>query len=133
MIHVMGPAHVVFAGAPAHGVLEARMSTTGQYLCEFFANVGGDAPLHATKSGWVTPATAVHAIDEVLVPFDAEAAPDKPRTKGGFVGATSSGAEKRSKPGSTAAVFERFAQVQDALGDACLPELEAEPPAQVLL
>jgi hypothetical protein len=133
MLHVRGPAHVVFAGAPAHGVLEARMSTNGQYMCEFFANVGGQNPLHATKSGWLTPTTAAHAIDEVLVPFDAGDEREKSLTKGGFVGATTAGAEKRSNPSSTAAVFERFAQVQDALGDACLPELEAEPPAQVSL
>jgi hypothetical protein len=122
MLHVMGPAHVVFAGTPAHGVFEARMSTTGQYLCEFLATVG-DGPLRATKSGWLSPAKAMHAIDEVLVPFKGLDANDK--SSGGYAAATGAGGERRSSPASTAAVFERFSHVQDELGDACLPELEA--------
>jgi hypothetical protein len=125
MLRVLGPAHVVFAGAPAHGVLEARVSTNGQYLCEFFANVG-DGPLHATKSGWLSPTAAAHAIDEVLVPFAAAAAGgEEQQPKGGYAAATSAGSERHGSAATTAAVFERFAQVQDALGDACLPELEA--------
>ncbi|MDF2693276.1 MAG: hypothetical protein K0S65_1659 [Labilithrix sp.] len=124
MLHVMGPAHVLFAGTPARGVFEARVSTNGQYLCEFITNVG-DGPMRATKSGWLTPATASHAIDEVLGPFDPAAAAEAPRAT--FAAGTMAGAERRSNPVATAAVFERFAEMQDALGDACLPELE--PPS----
>jgi hypothetical protein len=40
---------------------------------------------------------------------------------------TKGGAEQRSNAAPTAAVFERFEQMQEALGDACLPELE--PPS----
>jgi hypothetical protein len=123
MLHVMGPAHVLLAGTPARGVFEARVSTNGQYLCEFTTNIGGDGPMRATKSGWLTPSTASHAIDEVLGPF-AETT-DTPKTT--FAAGTKSGAEKQSNVVSTAAVFERFAEMQDALGDACLPELE--PPS----
>jgi hypothetical protein len=128
MLHVVGPAHVLFAGTPARGVFEARVSTTGQYLCEFMANIG-DGPLRATKSGWLSPTTATHAIDEVLVPFNA-VGPNE-HQKPTYAAGMSGGAERRSNAGSTAEVFERFAKVQDALGDACLPELEA-PPANAI-
>jgi len=124
MLHVTGAAHVLFAGTPARGVLEAKVSTNGQYLCEFVTDVG-DGPMRATKSGWLTPALASRAIDEVLGPFSATEANEKPKTT--YAAGMKAGAEQRSNAASTAAVFERFAEVQDALGDACLPELE--PPA----
>jgi hypothetical protein len=124
MLRVMGPAHVFFGGEPTEGVLDARMSTSGQYYCEFMANTG-EGPLHATKSGWITPTTASRAIDEVLTPFRALGPGTTPRST--FAAAFVNGSETRADVPSTAAVFERFAPIQDALGDACLPELE--PPA----
>lgn len=128
MLHVMGPAHVVFAGTPARGVFEARMSTNGQYMCEFITNVDS-GPIRATKSGYLSPATASRAIDEVLAPFNAAEASDHGKTT--FAAGTKAGTEQRSNTVSTAAVFERFAEIQDALGDACLPELEAPAGAQL--
>jgi len=126
LLRVSGPAHVFLGGSPATGVLDARMSTSGQYLCEFVANAKGN-PIRATKSGWIKPATAARAIDEVLTPFaDVGSAERRPAT---FASAIQAGAEKRANAASTAAVFERFAHVQDALGDACLPELD--PPAPI--
>lgn len=122
MLHVMGPAHVLLAGAPARGIFEARMSTNGQYMCEFITTVG-DGPMRATKSGWLSPAAATRAIDEVLGPFNALAGSEKPAST--FAAGTKAGTEQQSNVASTAAVFERFAEVQDVLGDACLPELEA--------
>lgn len=122
MFHVMGPAHVLFAGSPARGVFEARMSTNGQYMCEFITDIG-DGPLRATKSGWISPPTASKAIDEVLAPWRAAGPNEDPTAT--FAAATKAGAESRSSAVSIAAVFERFAAVQEALGDACLPELEA--------
>ncbi|MBX3198814.1 MAG: hypothetical protein KF894_11810 [Labilithrix sp.] len=124
MLHVMGPAQVLFAGTPARGVFEARVSTSGQYMCDFITNVE-DEPMRATKSGWLTPQTASKAIDEVLGPFNATEAGETPKTT--FAAGTKAGAEQRSNAISTAAVFERFSLMQDALGDACLPELE--PPS----
>jgi hypothetical protein len=124
MLHVMGPAHVLLAGTPARGVFEARVSTNGQYMCEFITNVG-DEPMRATKSGWLTPGTASRAIDEVLGPFNAVEGNEPAKTT--FAAGTKAGAEQRSNFVSTAAVFERFSEMQDALGDACLPELE--PPS----
>lgn len=124
MLHVMGPAHVLFAGTPARGVFEARLSTNGQYMCEFITNVG-DGPMRATKSGWLSPSTASKAIDEVLGPFNAVGPEEKPKST--YAAGTKAGAETRSNAVSTAEVFDRFAQVQEALGDACLPELE--PPS----
>jgi hypothetical protein len=121
MLHVMGPAHVLIAGRPARGVFEARVSTNGQYMCEFITSVG-DGPMRATKSGWLTPATASRAIDEVLGPFNAVEPNEPPRAT--FAAGMKAGAERQSNVASTAAVFERFAEMQDALGDACLPELE---------
>lgn len=122
MLHVMGPAHVFLAGTPAHGIFEARVSTNGQYMCEFITNVG-DGPMRATKSGWLTPTTASRAIDEVLGPFNALEANESPSAT--FAAGMKAGAERQSNSVSTAAVFERFSEMQDALGDACLPELEA--------
>lgn len=121
MLHVSGPAHVMFAGTPTRGVLEARMSTNGQYLCEFTTN-----GTKATKSGWIKPASAARAIDVVLGPWSAQ-------TSGGsgaaehpsFAAGTKGGTEQKSNAAATAAVFSLFSEVQDALGDACLPELEA--------
>lgn len=128
MLHVMGPARVVFAGTPARGVFEARMSTNGQYMCEFVTNVEA-SPIRATKSGYLTPATASRAIDEVLGPFNAAGAGE--RGKMTFAAGTKGGTEQRSNAVSTVAVLERFAEVQDALGDACLPELETPSAGQV--
>lgn len=121
MLRVAGPAHVVLGGSPTAGVLEARMSTSGQYLCEFVANKER-GPVRATKSGWITPTMAARAIDDVLGPFADVSAPERrPAT---YVVAVTGGAERRANTASTAAVFQRFARVQDALGDACLPELD---------
>jgi hypothetical protein len=128
MLHVAGPAHVLFAGTPAHGEFEARMSTTGQYYCEFVTDIG-DGPMRASKSGWISPAVASRAIDEVLGPFT-EVAPHE-STNSTYAAGTKNGAETKSNVASTAAVFERFAQIQEALGDACLPELEPPPPSQI--
>ena len=91
-------------------------------LCEFMTNIG-DGPMRATKSGWLTQDAATHAIDEVLGPF-AAIGPNE-RSRATYAAGTKAGAERRSNASSTAAVFERFANLQDALGDACLPELEA--------
>lgn len=124
MLHVMGPAQVLFAGTPARGVFEARVSTNGQYMCDFITSVD-DEPMRATKSGWLAPQTASKAIDEVLGPFNATEGGEAPKTT--FAAGTKAGAEQRSNAVSTAAVFERFSLMQDALGDACLPELE--PPS----
>ncbi|MBX3203450.1 MAG: hypothetical protein KF764_00215 [Labilithrix sp.] len=122
MLHVMGPAQVLFAGTPARGVFEARVSTNGQYMCEFITKVD-DEPIRATKSGWISPQTASRAIDEVLGPFNATEPSEPPKTT--FAAGTKAGSERHSNAVSTAAVFERFSHMQDALGDACLPELEA--------
>ena len=121
MIHVSGPAKVLFAGTPARGVLDARLSTTGQYLCEFTTQIKGDSPLRATKSGWIAAGNASQAIDKVLEPFNETGATTG---RGSFAAGVKGGAEKPTNLASTAQVFDRFAQVQDALGDACLPELD---------
>jgi hypothetical protein len=122
MVHVSGPAKVLFAGTPARGVLDARLSTTGQYLCEFTTQIKGDSPLKATKSGWVPAANASKAIDKVLEPFNETGAA---AGRASFAAGVKGGTEKHTNLASTAQVFDRFAQVQDALGDACLPELDA--------
>lgn len=122
MLRVSGPARVFFAGAPTRGVLDARMSSTGQYFCEFLANTD-EGPMRATKSGWIAQATASKAIDEVLQPF--EGLPDAEHPRATFASGTTSSGERKASASATAAVFARFAPVQDALGDACVPELEA--------
>lgn len=122
MLRVSGPAHVFFAGTPTKGVLDARVSTSGQYFCEFLANTE-DGPMRATKSGWIAPKTASHAIDEVLVAFEGLAEGERPQAT--FASGVTANGERKASASSTAAVFERFAPVQDALGDACVPELEA--------
>lgn len=121
MLHVSGIAHVMFAGQPARGRFEAKVSTNGQYKCEFTTNIDGDAPLKATKSGWLKPASAAHAIDVVLAPAKAGAGD----STGTFAAGIKAGTEQKTSGPATAAVFELFGEVQDALGDACLPELEA--------
>lgn len=127
MLHVTGPAHVLFAGTPARGVLEARVSTSGQYLCEFVTG-GSAGAMRATKSGWIPATSAAHAIDEVLAPFNAmEGDGGKPS----FAAGIQNGQERKSNVASTGAVFERFAGVQEALGDACLPELEGPTPQAI--
>lgn len=128
MLHVSGPAHVLLAGTPARGTFEARVSTNGQYLCEFSTTLG-DGPIRATKSGWLAPATASHAIDEVLGPFNAVGPEEKARAT--YAAGTKNGAEQRSNAASTAEVFTRFSEMQDALGDACLPELDAPPASSI--
>lgn len=127
MLHVSGPAHVVFAGTPAQGVLEARVSTSGQYLCEFVTGSNAGA-MRATKSGWIPSGSAAHVIDEVLAPFNAT---ESDGAKPSFAGGIQNGQERKSNTASTAAVFERFAGVQEALGDACLPELEGPTPQAI--
>lgn len=122
MLRVAGPAHVFFAGEPTKGMLEARVSTNGQYFCEFLADTE-DGPMRATKSGWIAPKVASHAIDEVLVPFETLGEGERPRTT--FASGLTASGERKASASATAAVFERFAPVQDALGDACVPELEA--------
>jgi hypothetical protein len=121
MLRVSGPAHVFFAGAPTRGVLDARVSTSGQYFCEFLANTE-DGPMRATKSGWINSSTASHAIDEVLKPFEGLGESERPRAT--FASGITASGERKASASATAAVFERFAPVQDALGDACVPELE---------
>lgn len=128
MLHVTGPAHVMFAGTPARGVLEAKVSTSGQYLCEFVTASAGGA-MRATKSGWIPPRSAAHAIDQVLAPFNATDGSGAEKTS--FAGGIQNGQERKSNPASTGAVFERFADVQEALGDACLPELEGPTPQAI--
>lgn len=127
MLRVSGPAHVFLGGAPTAGQLDARMSTNGQYMCEFVASTRG-GPIRATKSGWLSPTVAAHAIDEVLSPLADVASAERRATT--FAAGISEGAERRANAASTAVVFERFAAVQDVLGDACLPELDP-PTAQV--
>lgn len=122
MLRVSGPARVFFAGAPTRGVLDARVSTTGQYFCDFLANTD-DGPMRATKSGWIAPTTASKAIDEVLQPFEGLGDAERPRAT--FASGTTNSGERKASASATAAVFARFAPVQDALGDACVPELEA--------
>jgi hypothetical protein len=127
MLRVAGPAHVILGGNEAAGVLEARMSTNGQYLCDFVANTGG-GPIRATKSGWISPVVAARAIDDVLSPLaDVGGADRRPTT---LASGIASGSERRANIASTGAVFLRFAHVQEALGDACLPELDP-PTAQI--
>ncbi len=125
MLRVTGAAHVIVGGEPTRGLLDARLSTNGQYFCEFVGQAGA-AAMRASKSGWITGALAARALDEVLTPFQVQP-PSEAQPSATFAAATSGNAEKRANPASTAAVFERFAPLQDALGDACLPELE--PPA----
>ncbi len=121
MLRVTGPAHVVLGGAATSGVLDARMSTSGQYLCEFVARTD-DGPIRATKSGWLSPTVASRTIDEVLLPFaDVGSSERRPMT---YATATANGAERRANAPSTVAVFARFGNIQDALGDACVPELD---------
>lgn len=127
MLRVSGPAHVFLAGAPTAGQLDARMSTSGQYLCEFVASTRS-GPIRATKSGWLSEAVAARAIDEMLSPLADVASAERRATT--FAVGISGGAERRANLASTAVVFERFAAVQDVLGDACLPELDP-PTAQV--
>lgn len=126
MMRMAGPAHVYLGGAPANGVLDARVSTTGQYLCEFVTRTS-DGPLHASKSGWIGPEAARTAIDEVLSPFQPTASGE--RAAASYAAATTNGAERRANSASTTEVFARFSSLQDALGDACLPELE--PPSTI--
>lgn len=121
MVRVTGAAHVLLGGAPARGVLDARLSSSGQYFCEF-VSATDEGSVRASKSGWITPPLAARALDEVLGPFHGQGEGDA-RTAT-FVAATRGGAERRADVASTVAVFERFAPLQDALGDACLPELE---------
>lgn len=130
MLHVSGPARVMFAGEPTRGTFEARVSTSGQYLCEFTATFGGDAPLRATKSGWLKPASATRAIDVVLGPWSEQGATTE-ASRDAFAAGTKSGTEHRSNQVGAAAVFELFSEVQSALGDACLPELE--PPSEAAI
>ena len=127
MLRVTGPARIFLGGAPTTGVLEARISTNGQYLCEFVASTRS-GPIRATKSGWISPSIAATAIDDILSPFaDIEAAerPSGGSLRATFAAGTAGGAERRANAASTAAVFVRFARVQDALGEACLPELDS--------
>jgi hypothetical protein len=127
MLRVSGPAHVFLGGAPMSGMLEARVSTNGQYLCEFVATTKG-GPIRATKSGYLSPNVASRAIDEVLSPL-ADVASTERKTTTYAIG-VAAGNERRANAASTGAVFVRFATVQDALGDACLPELDP-PSAQI--
>jgi hypothetical protein len=109
------------------GVLDARVSTTGQYLCEFMANTD-DGPLRATKSGWIAPQHAAHAIDEVLRPFEALAPNERPKAT--YASGIKAGSETKASATTLGAVFQRFGPFQDALGDACLPQLDAPAATQ---
>ena len=128
MLRVSGPAHVILGGNEAAGLLEARMSTNGQYLCDFAATTP-DGPIRATKSGWISPAIAARAIDDVLAPL-ADGTTSSERRPTTIAAGISSGNERRANVASTGAVFQKFAHVQEALGDACLPELDP-PSAQI--
>jgi hypothetical protein len=127
MLRVSGPAHVILGGNAAAGLLEARMSTNGQYLCDFVANTGS-GPIRASKSGWISPVVAARAIDDVLSPLADSGGSDRRPTT--IAVGVASGSERRANVASTGAVFQRFARVQEALGDACLPELDP-PTAQI--
>lgn len=122
MVRVSGPAHVFFAGAPTRGVLDVRVSTNGQYFCDFNASTD-DGPMRATKSGWITQATASKTIDEVLTPFEGLGESERPHAT--YASGITAAGERKASMSGTAAVFAKFAPVQDALGDACVPELEA--------
>jgi hypothetical protein len=124
LLRVSGPAHVFMGGNPMTGNLDARMSTNGQYLCEFVTN-NEDGPIRASKSGWIAPTVASRAIDEVLSPLADVGSAERRATT--FAVGVAGGSEHRANAASTAAVFQRFGLVQDALGDACLPELD--PPS----
>jgi hypothetical protein len=127
LLRVSGPAHVFMGGTATTGQLDARMSTNGQYLCEFVTNNAG-GPIRASKSGWLSPVVAAHTIDEVLSPLADLGSGEHRNTT--FAAGIAGGLERRANAASTAAVFERFAVVQDVLGDACIPELEP-PTGQV--
>ncbi len=130
LLHVAGAARVVFAGIPTRGMLDAKVSTTGQYQCEFLTRID-DGQMRATKSGWLSPEIAREAIEDVLAVFQAR--PKEEADTSSFVAAMRAGAEHRGAKASTAAMFERFAELQESLGDACLPELETprEAPSQL--
>jgi len=121
MLHVGGTAHVMLRGVPTSGRFEAHMSTSGQYLCEFETRTG-DGPLRASKSGRISSLLAARAIDDVL-----GAVAEADRANGArdtFASGTVKGATHWASRAATVGIFARFSLVQDALGDACLPELE---------
>ncbi len=119
MMRVAGPAHVGVAGTIAQGTLDARVSSSGQYLCEFSTE-----GLHAKKSGVIPKDGAPRALDEILGPFQASAE----KSKTAYVAAYAKGEEKRANSASSREVIDRFGHLQDVLGDACLPELEGPAP-----
>lgn len=125
LVRVKGPAHVILGGEPTQGMLEARMSTSGHYLCEFSAQTN-EGTVRATKSGFIGQARASRVVDEVLRPFEAAGARD--RAQPTTASAVRNGAETKANTASTKEVVQRFGHVQDNLGDACLPELDAIAP-----
>ena len=108
MLRVSGPAHVFLGGAPTAGQLDARMSTNGQYLCEFVASTRG-GPIRATKSGWLSPAVAARAIDEVLSPLADVASAERKATtyRGRHLGGSGATGERRVDRGRVRAVRRR--------------------------
>jgi hypothetical protein len=126
MLRVAGPAHAMFAGQPTHGTIDVRVSTDGQYLCEYRARTS-DGPLRATKSGFLRAERASHAIEEILAPFHATNV-DEVAGSRALAAAFSNGTERRANGASLAEVLDRAAPLQDALGDACLPEIDVEEP-----
>jgi hypothetical protein len=116
---------VLLGGAPRRGLLDARVSTSGQYFCEFSTLTDGGV-LRASKSGWIEPDHASGAIDVVLEPFRGAGADERARPT--YAAAITAGSERRANVASTAAVFERFSSLQSVLGDACIPELDAPAP-----
>ena len=67
-----GAAHVLLGGAPARGVLDARLSTSGQYFCEF-VSATEDGSVRATKSGWITAPLAARVAVHGLGRLDVQA------------------------------------------------------------
>jgi hypothetical protein len=126
MLRVAGPAHAMFAGQPTHGTIDVSVSTDGQYLCEYRARTN-EGPLRATKSGFLRADRASHAIEEILQPFHAVGPGDNPPTRA-IAAAISQGTERRANGASVSEVIDRAAPLQDALGDACLPEIDVEEP-----
>ena len=108
--------------------IRGRQNAWIETPCDFAATTA-DGPIRATKSGWISPAVAARAIDDVLSPLaDSNTSGEKrPSTVAAGI---SSGNERRANVASTGAVFQRFAHIQEALGDACLPELDP-PSAQI--
>ncbi len=118
MLRVSGPAHVYLGGAPTTGVLEARVSTTGQYLCEFNTNTKEAASRDQERLALESDGDEGHRRGSRDLPARAGRGSVARRRSLRPSGVTAS-SERTAPP--PLRVFEKFAEVQDALGDACLP------------